>query len=80
MYLLVLISLGVTGIVAYLTLLTTAIRRARFVSLGLLAVLCGLVVYAVGYQLAPEQGFLLGAGLVGYRQTKTANVVQLVSV
>ena len=70
MYLFVLLSLGVLGLVLFLVIVGRAIYRAHAASIVLFALLCGLLVYSVDYQLAPEQGLVIGAGLTIYRRTR----------
>lgn len=61
MYLTVLISLGVIGLAAMVILVRTALRRARRISPVLVAILCGLAAFSIGYQVYPEAGVLAGA-------------------
>lgn len=63
MYITMLISFGYIGLIAFVALMVTAIRRANAGAVGHRSLLIGLLVFSVGYQLAPEQGLVIGAAL-----------------
>jgi O-Antigen ligase len=69
MYLYVLIALGFFGLALLGALLASALRQSHLVSVVLFALICGLLIYSMGYQLGPEQGLLLGAGLTVRRRS-----------
>lgn len=64
MYVATLLALGGTGLVALLAILVRALRSARRDhDVASLAIISGLFVFSVGYQLSPEQGLLVGLAL-----------------
>lgn len=63
MYIMVLLSLGILGITTFCLLFRKALLRSARSSLPLFALICGLALFSVAYQLAPEQGLVLGAAL-----------------
>ena len=65
MYLTVLISLGLAGLTAFLYLLAQATRRASRQPTAVHAVILGMWVYSIGYQIPATSGLLLGLALAG---------------
>lgn len=72
MYVFVLLSLGVTGLLAFGSLMFVALRESRHRDPLLFAIIAGLLIFSVGYQLAPESGLLIGAAVAMHRMTTRA--------
>jgi hypothetical protein len=65
MYLTVLLSLGAAGLLAVIALYAQALRRTACSNAALYALVSGLVIFSVGYQIAAESALILGAALAG---------------
>jgi hypothetical protein len=63
MYITVLLSLGAVGLAALLIIFAAALRRSAKTSMALVALVVGLMVYSIGYQLFSVEGLLIGAAL-----------------
>ncbi len=70
MYVMVIISLGYLGLAMMLWLIYRSLVRTRFSDPVLFAIVAGLCVYSIGYQLLPEHGLLLGAALTAGRRAR----------
>lgn len=62
MYITVLVSFGALGLVTYVLLMWRAVRRSSQL-VALQAIVAGLIVFGIGYQLGTTDGIVLGAAL-----------------
>jgi hypothetical protein len=72
MYVTLLVAAGAVGLIGYIAILVEALRHTSSGAGPLRALVTGLAVFSVGYQLPPEQGLALGAALALAARSVTA--------
>ena len=77
MYITVLLSLGAIGLASLVVMFAAACRRAASSSIPLLAVVVGLLVFSVGYQLFSIEGLVIGAALTYSTQPDSVTRVRI---
>jgi len=79
MYLTVLLMPGAIGHIPFIAVLVSALLRTRGGPVALHALIWGLMVYGIGYQLGPDQGLVIGAALAVAGTTASSRLVSEVS-